>query len=77
MSLWAPYKSYLHCSPVRCYSPCHFPCHALLPVSSGIRKPNSPSRLRSLSTNMRAYNSPLRLRNQNSYNDYKERQLKM
>ena len=70
-----PCKCYLHCSPVRCYSPCHSPCRALSPVSSGVRKPNSPSRLCSLSTNMRTYNSPSRLRNQNSYDNYEERQF--
>ena len=74
-----PCKCY--CSPVRCYSPvrccspCYSPCRALSPVSSGVRRPNSPSRLSSMSTNIRTYNSPSKLRNQNNYNNYEEKQF--
>ena len=73
-----PCKCYLHCSPIRCCSPCYSPCRIncrpLSPVSS-IRKPNSPSRLGSMSTNNATYNSPSRLRSQTNYNAYEERQF--
>ena len=63
-----PCKCYLHCSPVRCCSPCCSPCRVLSPVKSSVRKPNSPTRFGSLSTNNASYNSPSRSRSQNNYN---------
>ena len=65
-----PCKCYLHCSPIRCYSPCHSPCRALSPISSGVRKPNSPTRI-----NLRNYNSPSMNRDRNNYNSYEENQF--
>ena len=65
-----PCRCYVHCSPVRCCSPCYSPCRALSPVKSGVRKPNSPAK--TLSTN---YNSPSRSGSQVNYNAYEERQF--
>ena len=65
-----PCRCYLHCAPIRCCSPCHSPCRVLSPVKSSVRKPNSPTRIGSLSTNNATYNSPSRLRSQNNYNAY-------
>ena len=70
-----PCKCYIHCSPVRCCSPCYSPCRALSPVSSGLRKPYSPNRLSNLSTNLNSYNSPSRQRSPNNYDNYEERQF--
>ena len=70
-----PCKCYLHCSPVRCCSPCYSPCRILSPVKSSVRKPNSPNRFGSFSTNNESYNSPSRLRRQNNYNAYEEGQF--
>ena len=70
-----PCKCYVHCSPVRYCSPFYSPCRVLSPVKSSIRKPNSPTRFGSFSTNNSSYNSPSRLRNQNNYNAYEEGQF--
>ena len=70
-----PCRCYLHCSPIRCCSPCYSPCRALSPVKSSVRKPNSPSRIGSMSTNNATYNSPSRLSSQINYNAYEEGQF--
>ena len=73
-----PCKCYLHFSPIRCYSPCRSPyrspCRALSPSSSSIRKPNSPNKFGSSSTNFSTYNSPSKSKYPN-YTAYEERQF--
>ncbi len=70
-----PCKCYIHCSPVKFCFPCCSPCRVLSPIKSSVRKPNSPTRLGSFSTNYSSYNSPSRLRSQNNYNAYEEGQF--
>ena len=70
----SPCKCYLHCSPVRCCSPCYSPCRIppsccpLSPICPSNIKPISPNR-----TNRTTYYSPSRVSPQNEYFTYEER----
>ena len=72
----SPCKCYLHCSPVRCCSPCYSPCRIppsccpLSPICPSNIKPISPNR-----TNRTTYYSPSRVSPQNEYFTYEERQF--
>ena len=72
----SPCKCYLHCSPVRCCSPCYSPCRIppsccpLSPICPSNIKPVSPNR-----TNRTTYYSPSRVSPQNEYFTYEERQF--
>ena len=72
----SPCKCYLHCSPVRCCSPCYSPCtiappcRSLSPSSQPVRKPKSPNR-----ASRATYYSPSRSSPQNCYATYEERQF--
>ena len=70
---FSPCKCFLHCSPIRCCSPCYSPCksrsRALSPGSPSLRRQNSPN-------GNKNFNSRSKMRPQNNnYISYEERQF--